>query len=40
MLAKSLITSGTGKALVVAVGLKTVAGVITEKTQVSETDPT
>ena len=40
MMAKSLITSGTGKALVVAVGLKTVAGVITEKTQVSESDPT
>jgi Ca2+-transporting ATPase len=32
MMAKSLITSGFGKALVVAVGNKTVAGVITEKT--------
>jgi len=32
MMAKSLITSGTGRALVLAVGRMTVAGVITEKT--------
>lgn len=39
MLAKSLIASGFGKAIVVAVGPKTVAGVITEKTQ-AENEPT
>lgn len=33
MMAKSLICSGFGKAIVVAVGTRTVAGVITEKTQ-------
>jgi len=33
MMAKSLVTSGVGKAIVVAVGPHTVAGVITEKTQ-------
>jgi magnesium-transporting ATPase (P-type) len=33
MLAKSLVATGFGKAIVVAVGPKTVAGVITEKTQ-------
>jgi P-type E1-E2 ATPase len=33
MMAKSLIYSGFGKALIVAVGPNTVAGVITEKTQ-------
>lgn len=33
MLAKSLIQTGTGRALVLAVGPNTVAGVITEKTQ-------
>lgn len=39
MLAKSLITSGTGRALVLAVGPMSVAGVITTKTQ-TETEPT
>lgn len=39
MLAKSFIATGFGKGLVVAVGPKTVAGVITEKTQ-SENEPT
>jgi len=39
MLAKSLIKSGTGRALVMAVGPYTVAGVITEKTQ-AENEPT
>ena len=33
MMAKSLIQTGIGKALVLAVGPNTVAGVITEKTQ-------
>lgn len=33
MMAKSLVCSGFGKAIVVAVGTRTVAGVITEKTQ-------
>jgi magnesium-transporting ATPase (P-type) len=33
MMAKSLICSGFGKAIIVAVGTRTVAGVITEKTQ-------
>jgi len=33
MMAKSLVTSGVGKAVVVAVGPHSVAGVITEKTQ-------
>lgn len=33
MMAKSLVTKGNGRALVVAVGRNTVAGVITEKTQ-------
>lgn len=39
MLAKSLIQSGTGTALVLAVGPNTVAGVITEKTM-SDNEPT
>jgi len=39
MIAKSLISSGFGKALVVAVGPRTVAGVITEKTM-AESEPT
>jgi Ca2+-transporting ATPase len=39
MMAKSLICSGFGTALVVAVGPNTVAGVITEKTQ-KQTEPT
>lgn len=39
MIAKSLITAGTGKGLVVAVGPNTVSGVITTKTQ-AETEPT
>lgn len=39
MLAKSLVATGFGKALVVAVGPRTVAGVITEKTQ-KENEPT
>ena len=39
MMAKSLVTQGFGKALVVAVGKHTVAGVITEKTM-SEPEPT
>lgn len=39
MMAKSLITSGFGKALVIAVGRNTVSGVITEKTQ-TENEPT
>jgi P-type E1-E2 ATPase len=39
MMAKSLICSGFGKALVLAVGRNTVAGVITEKTQ-KEPEPT
>jgi len=39
MIAKSLISSGIGKAVVLAVGPHTVAGVITEKTQ-KETEPT
>lgn len=39
MMAKSLICSGFGKALVLAVGPNTVAGVITEKTQ-RATEPT
>lgn len=39
MMAKSLITSGFGKALVIAVGKNTVSGVITEKTQ-AENEPT
>jgi Ca2+ transporting ATPase len=39
MMAKSLICSGFGKALVMAVGPNTVAGVITEKTQ-RPTEPT
>jgi magnesium-transporting ATPase (P-type) len=39
MLAKSLIQTGTGRALVLAVGPNTVAGVITEKTQ-TENEPT
>lgn len=39
MLAKSLIATGFGKAIVVAVGPKTVAGVITEKTQ-AQSQPT
>lgn len=33
MMAKSLICSGFGKAIVVSVGTNTVSGVITEKTQ-------
>lgn len=33
MLAKSLVQSGSGRALVLAVGPNSVAGVITEKTQ-------
>jgi magnesium-transporting ATPase (P-type) len=33
MLAKSLIATGTGTALVMAVGTNTAAGAITEKTQ-------
>ncbi len=33
MLAKSLVDGGIGKAIVMAVGPATVAGVITEKTQ-------
>jgi len=33
LMAKSLINSGQGKAIVVAVGTRTVAGVITTKTQ-------
>jgi magnesium-transporting ATPase (P-type) len=40
MLAQSLIVSGFGKAIVIAVGPKTVAGVITEKTQKPESEPT
>lgn len=39
MLAKSLVATGFGKAIVVAVGPKTVAGVITEKTQ-TQNQPT
>jgi P-type Ca2+ transporter type 2C len=39
MLAKSLVSTGFGKALVVAVGPNTVAGVITEKTQ-TQSQPT
>lgn len=39
MMAKSLIKNGTGRALVVAVGPSTYAGVITEKTQ-AEQEPT
>jgi len=39
MLAKSLITSGFGTALVLSVGPLTVAGIITEKTM-SESEPT
>ena len=39
MLAKSLIQTGFGKAVVMAVGPNTVAGVITEKTQ-AESEPT
>jgi magnesium-transporting ATPase (P-type) len=39
LLAKSLIQSGTGRALVLAVGPYTVAGVITEKTQ-TKSEPT
>jgi len=39
MMAKSLVTQGFGKALVLAVGNYTVAGVITEKTM-SESEPT
>ena len=39
MMAKSLIVKGSGRALVLAVGRNTVAGVITEKTQV-ESEPT
>jgi Ca2+-transporting ATPase len=39
MLAKSLIQTGTGRALVLAVGPNTVAGVITEKTT-AENEPT
>jgi magnesium-transporting ATPase (P-type) len=35
MLAKSLVTAGFGKALVIAVGPNSFAGVITEKTQVA-----
>jgi len=40
MVAKSLVQSGTGRALVIAVGPMTVAGVITEKTQVGGPEPT
>jgi len=39
LLAKSLVGSGSGKAIVMAVGIKTVSGVITEKTQ-AESSPT
>ena len=38
LMAKSLICSGFGKAIVVAVGTRTVAGVITTKTQKSAED--
>lgn len=39
MLAKSTVSTGKGKALIMAVGTNTVAGVITEKTQTKQ-EPT